>query len=54
MLHSTMMEEIRIWIGRLADQSADGIYYVGTVAFASKDGVADAINVKTAEIMTLR
>ena len=45
------MEEVRIWIGRFAQQSADGIYYVGTVAFAAKDGVGDAVNVKTAEIM---
>ncbi|MBN2272618.1 MAG: sodium/proton-translocating pyrophosphatase, partial [Sedimentisphaerales bacterium] len=50
-LLAAYMEEVRIWIGRLAQQSADGIYYVGTVAFAAKDGVGDAVNVRTAEIM---
>jgi len=50
-LLAAYIEEIRIWIGRLASESADGIYQVGEVAFASKDGVGDAINVKTAAIM---
>ncbi len=50
-LLAAYIEEIRIWIGRLAEQSIDGIYRVGPVAFAAKDGVADAVNVKTAEIM---
>ena len=50
-LLATYIEEIRIWIGRLASESTDGIYRVGEVAFAAKDGVGDAINVKTAEIM---
>ncbi|HLB73161.1 MAG TPA: sodium-translocating pyrophosphatase [Sedimentisphaerales bacterium] len=50
-LLAAYVEEVRIWIGRFAQQSADGIYYVGTVAFAAKDGVGDAVNVKTAEIM---
>jgi K(+)-stimulated pyrophosphate-energized sodium pump len=50
-LLAAYMEEVRIWIGRLAQQSADGIYYVGTVAFAAKDGVGDAVNVRTAEVM---
>ena len=27
------------------------MYYIGKVAFAAKDGVGDAINVKTADIM---
>ncbi|MBN1972248.1 MAG: sodium-translocating pyrophosphatase [Sedimentisphaerales bacterium] len=47
-LLAAYIEEIRIWIGRLAEESADGIYQVGTVVFAAKDNVADAINVKTA------
>jgi len=50
-LMAAYIEEIRIWIGRLASESADGIYRVGEVAFASKDGVGEAINVKTAEMM---
>ncbi|MHC4071786.1 MAG: sodium/proton-translocating pyrophosphatase, partial [Planctomycetota bacterium] len=34
-----------------ASESADEIYRVGEVAFAAKDGVGDAVNVKTATIM---
>jgi len=52
-LMAAYIEEIRIWIGRLASESADGIYRVGEVAFAAEDGVGDAINVKTAEMMDL-
>ncbi|MEN6332842.1 MAG: sodium-translocating pyrophosphatase [Phycisphaerales bacterium] len=47
-LLAAYIEEIRIWIGRLAQESADGIYYVGKVAFAAKDGIAGAINAQTA------
>jgi K(+)-stimulated pyrophosphate-energized sodium pump len=50
-LLAAYIEEIRIWIGRLASESADGIYRVGDVAFAAQDGVGEAINVKTAAIM---
>jgi K(+)-stimulated pyrophosphate-energized sodium pump len=50
-LLAAYLEEIRIWIGRLASESADGIYRVGEVAFSATDGVAGAINVKTAPIM---
>jgi K(+)-stimulated pyrophosphate-energized sodium pump len=50
-LLAAYIEEVRIWIGRLAEENSDGIYRVGEVAFAAKDGVGDAINVKTAEIM---
>jgi len=50
-LMAAYLEEIRIWIGRLAEESAEGIYYVGEVAFAATDGVEDAINVKSADIM---
>jgi len=50
-LLATYIEEVRIWIGRLANESVDGIYQVGEVVFAAKDGVGEAINVKTAEIM---
>ncbi len=50
-LLAAYIEEVRIWIGRLAEESIDGIYMVGGIAFAAKDGVGDAINVKTAAIM---
>ncbi len=40
-----------MWIGRLASESADGIYRVGEMAFSAGDGVSGAINVKTAPIM---
>ena len=50
-LLAAYIEEVRIWIGRLAEESADGIYMVGEIAFAAQDGVGEAINVKTAEIM---
>ncbi len=50
-LLAAYLEEIRIWIGRLASESVDGIYRVGEIAFAATDGVAGAINVKTAPIM---
>jgi len=49
-LLAAYIEEIRIWIGRLANESADGIYQVGSVVFSGKEGVADAINVKTASM----
>jgi K(+)-stimulated pyrophosphate-energized sodium pump len=50
-LLAAYIEEVRIWIGRLASESADGIYRVGELAFSATDGVAGAINVKTAPIM---
>ncbi|MBN2136568.1 MAG: sodium-translocating pyrophosphatase [Sedimentisphaerales bacterium] len=50
-LLAAYIEEVRIWIGRLAEESADGVYKVGEMAFAATDGVGEAINVKTAQIM---
>jgi K(+)-stimulated pyrophosphate-energized sodium pump len=50
-LLAAYIEEVRIWISRLANESADGIFRVGQVAFSGKDGVADAINARTADIM---
>jgi len=50
-LLAAYIEEIRIWISRFASESADGIYRVGQIAFAGTDGVAGAINVKTATVM---
>ncbi|MHC4541462.1 MAG: sodium-translocating pyrophosphatase, partial [Planctomycetota bacterium] len=49
-LLAAYIEEIRIWIGRLANESADGVYQVGSIVFSGKEGVADAVNVKTAEM----
>jgi len=49
-LLAAYIEEVRIWIARLANESADGIFQVGSVVFSGKEGVADAINVKTAEL----
>jgi len=50
-LLAAYIEGVRIWIGRLASESADGIYRVGEVAFSAAGDVAGAINVKTAPIM---
>jgi len=50
-LLAAYIEEVRIWISRLANESANGIIHVGEVAFAGKEGVADAVNAKTATIM---
>ena len=49
-LLAAYIEEVKIWVGRLAAESADGIYKVGEVLF-SKDGeVPGTIAAKTAEI----
>jgi len=50
-LLAAYIEEVRIWIGRLAEESTDGIYYVGKIAFAATDKGAGVINVKTADII---
>jgi len=50
-LLAAYIEEIRIWISRLANESADGLFHVGSVVFSGKEGIADAINVRTATIM---
>ncbi|MHC4741857.1 MAG: sodium-translocating pyrophosphatase [Planctomycetota bacterium] len=54
-LLAAYIEEVRIWIGKLADQAGEeggeAVYKVGEVVFAAKDGVGEAINVKTASIM---
>jgi K(+)-stimulated pyrophosphate-energized sodium pump len=49
-LLAAYIEEVRIWLARLAARSADGIYAVGNMNFAAGD-VAGAINAKTAPIM---
>ncbi len=50
-LLAAYIEELRIWIARLANESVDGLFHIGEVAFSGKEGVAGAINAKTAEIM---
>jgi K(+)-stimulated pyrophosphate-energized sodium pump len=50
-LLAAYIEEVRIWIRKLAVASEDGIYHVGDIAFAAKEGVAGAIDVTTASVM---
>ena len=49
-LLAAYIEEIKIWIARLASESAEGIFHVGDTAFAAGD-VSGAINAKAAHIM---
>jgi K(+)-stimulated pyrophosphate-energized sodium pump len=49
-LLAAYIEEVKIWIARLASQSAGGKFYVGDKAFSAGD-VAGAINAKAAHIM---
>ena len=49
-LLAAYIEEVRIWISRLANQSAEGVFKVGEVMFSGRDGVANAINAKTATL----
>jgi len=50
-LLAAYIEEVRIWVGRLASESIDGIYHIGDTAFSANGQVAGAINVKTAHVM---
>ncbi|MBL7106931.1 MAG: sodium-translocating pyrophosphatase [Phycisphaerae bacterium] len=50
-LLAAYIEEIRIWIGRLAKESVDGVYAIGDIRFSADGEIANTINVKTAEIM---
>ncbi len=50
-LLAAYIEEIKIWIARLASESADGIFYVGDTAFSAGGDVTGAINAKAAHIM---
>jgi len=43
--------EVRIWVSRLAAESADGVYRIGESAFSSAGQVADTISAKTAGMM---
>ena len=49
-LLAAYIEEVRIWIVRLAQESVDGIYHVGDMAFSSGGDIAGTINAKTASI----
>ena len=52
-LLAALIESIRIWIGRLAVESADGLYTVGKVAFFKGEPgeqIQGAVNVTTATI----
>ncbi len=49
-LLAAYVEEVRIWIGRLAQESADGLYHVGEVVFGHVEGVQGVINPRTAEL----
>ena len=49
-LLAAYLEEVRIWIGRLASETEEGIYHVGEVAFSSVDGVAGAVYTRSAHI----
>ena len=50
-LLAAYIEEIKIWIARLASESTEGIFYVGDTAFSSGGDISGAINVKAAGIM---
>ena len=52
-LLATLIERVRVWIGRLASESADGLYTVGKVTFfkgQAAEKIEGAINVTTASI----
>jgi K(+)-stimulated pyrophosphate-energized sodium pump len=50
-LLAAYIEEVRIWVARLANESADSIFRIGETVFSGKEGIAGAINAKTASIM---
>ncbi|MHC4656298.1 MAG: sodium-translocating pyrophosphatase [Planctomycetota bacterium] len=50
-LLAAYIEEIKIWIARLASESAEGIFNVGDTAFSAGGDVSGAINAKAAHIM---
>jgi len=49
-LLAAYIEEIKIWIARLASESTDGIFRVGNTTFSAGD-ITGAINAKAAQIM---
>jgi len=50
-LLAALIWEVRIWVGRLAMESADGIYKVGSTLFSNSGEIAGTINAQTAGIM---
>ncbi len=54
-LLAAYIEEVRIWIGKLADGSEEGVYYVGEVAFTAAQAkvatVMDFVNAYNMSIM---
>ncbi len=51
-LLAAYIEEVRIWVGRLAKGAEEGVYKVGEVMFSAEAGVAGAVNAKEAPIAT--
>ncbi len=49
-LLASFIEEIRIWIGRLADAAPDKVYQVGQYLFSSNGQIEGTISTKTAAI----
>ncbi|MFI4911200.1 MAG: sodium-translocating pyrophosphatase [Sedimentisphaeraceae bacterium JB056] len=49
-LLAAYIEEVRIWIGRLANEASDGVYQVGNLMFSSDGSVPGTIAAKTAEV----
>jgi K(+)-stimulated pyrophosphate-energized sodium pump len=49
-LLAAYIEEVRIWIGRLAKGSADGVFKVGETLFSANGEVANTVSAKTAAI----
>jgi K(+)-stimulated pyrophosphate-energized sodium pump len=50
-LLAAYIEEIKIWIARLASESAEGVFHVGDTAFSAGGDISGAINAKAAHIM---
>ena len=49
-LLAAFIEEIRIWVGRLADAAPDKVYQVGNFLFSSNGQIEGSISTKTAAI----
>jgi len=50
-LLAAFIEEVRIWIVRLAGESADGIFMVGQKAFSANGEIDNTISAKTASVV---
>jgi len=50
-LMAAFIWQVRIWVARLASESADGIYQVGNTAFSATADIANTTYAKTAQIM---